>query len=70
VDFRQAENVILGWQAQKAPMATIVQLDQPTFVSNAAKRQRPVENLVASPKYRAPADARVINRLTNSERKK
>jgi len=46
--FSQAENVILRWQAQETPTATIVLIDQPTIVRNSAG-QRPVENLVASP---------------------
>jgi len=48
VDYRKAEGVILKWQAEQAPTATIVLLDQPTIVKNAAG-QRPVENLVGSP---------------------
>jgi predicted RNase H-like nuclease len=48
VNYRQAESVILEWQAEHVPTATIVLLDQPTIVGNAAG-QRPVENLVASP---------------------
>src|SRR5688500_1130669 len=48
VDFREAEGVILMWQAEYVPTATIVLLDQPTIVKNAAG-QRPVENLVGSP---------------------
>lgn len=48
VDYREAEGVILKWQAKQAPTATIVLLDQPTIVKNAAG-QRPVENLVGSP---------------------
>ena len=48
VDYREAEGVILNWQAKQAPTATIVLLDQPTIVKNAAG-QRPVENLVGSP---------------------
>jgi predicted RNase H-like nuclease len=47
VDYPQAEGVILRWQAEQAPTATIVLLDQPTIVKNAAG-QRPVENLVGS----------------------
>ncbi len=46
-DFRRAEDIILGWQDQQSPTATLVLLDQPTIVNNAAG-QRPVENLVAS----------------------
>ena len=48
VDFREAEAVILNWQAKRAPTATIILLDQPTIVMNAAG-QRPVENIVGSP---------------------
>jgi len=48
VDYRAAEDVILKWQAEQAPTATIVLLDQPTIVTNAAG-QRPVENIVGSP---------------------
>lgn len=48
VDYREAEVVILKWQAEQVPTATIVLLDQPTIVRNAAG-QRPVENIVASP---------------------
>jgi predicted RNase H-like nuclease len=47
VDYPQAEGVILKWQAEHAPTATIVLLDQPTIVTNAAG-QRPVENIVGS----------------------
>lgn len=48
VDYREAERVILKWQAEQLPTATIVLLDQPTIVKNTAG-QRPVENIVASP---------------------
>ena len=47
VDYPQAEGVILKWQAEQVPTATIVLLDQPTIVKNAAG-QRPVENIVGS----------------------
>ena len=47
VDYREAEVVILKWQAEQVPTATIVLLDQPTIVRNAAG-QRPVENIVGS----------------------
>ncbi len=47
VDYPQAEGVILKWQAEHVPTATIVLLDQPTIVKNAA-RQRPVESIVGS----------------------
>jgi len=45
VDYPQAEGVILKWQAEQVPTATIILLDQPTIVKNAAG-QRPVENIV------------------------
>ena len=48
VDYREAESVILKWQAERVPTATIVLLDQPTIVKNASG-QRPVENIVGSP---------------------
>jgi predicted RNase H-like nuclease len=48
VNYREAESTIIEWQAQQKPAATIVLLDQPTIVGNAAG-QRPVENLVGSP---------------------
>ncbi len=48
VDYREAEGVILKWQAEQLPTATIVLLDQPIIVNNAAG-QRPVENIVGSP---------------------
>ncbi len=47
VDYPQAEAVILKWQTEQAPTATIVLLDQPTIVKNPAG-QRPVDNIVAS----------------------
>jgi len=47
VDYPQAERVILKWQAEQMPTATIVLLDQPTIVKNDAG-QRPVENIVGS----------------------
>ena len=46
-DYREAEAVILKWQAEQMPTTTIVLLDQPTIVKNAAG-QRPVENIVGS----------------------
>lgn len=46
-DYGEAEGVILLWQVEHAPTATIVMLDQPTIVNNAAG-QRPVENIVGS----------------------
>ena len=48
VDYPQAESRILKWQADFAPTATVIMLDQPTIVNNAAG-QRPVENIVGSP---------------------
>lgn len=48
VNYREAEDKILEWQAHQNPAATIVLLDQPTVVKNVAG-QRPVENLVGSP---------------------
>lgn len=47
VGYPQAESQILKWQADFAPTATVIMLDQPTIVNNAAG-QRPVENIVAS----------------------
>ena len=47
VDYLQAEELILKWQREQAPAATIILLDQPTIVKNAAG-QRPVENIVGS----------------------
>ena len=47
VDYPCAEDVIRSWQAKLAPAATMVLLDQPTIVENAAG-QRPVENIVGS----------------------
>jgi predicted RNase H-like nuclease len=47
VDYREAEDVILKWQADRNVTATIVLLDQPTIVNN-TMRQRPVENIVGS----------------------
>lgn len=47
VNYREAEDTILGWQSRENPSATIVLLDQPTIVKNASG-QRPVDNLVGS----------------------
>src|ERR1700683_5319519 len=47
-DYPEAERVILSWQAEQAPTATIVLLDQPTILKNAVG-QRPVENIVGWP---------------------
>ena len=48
VNYCEAEGTILKWQAEQKTVATIVLLDQPTIVKNAAG-QRPVENIVGSP---------------------
>ena len=48
VTYGGAERLVLQWQADVSPSTTIVLLDQPTIVKNAAG-QRPVENIVASP---------------------
>jgi predicted RNase H-like nuclease len=48
VDYSKAEGVILKWQAEHMPTATIVLLDQPMIVPN-PDRQRPVEYIVGSP---------------------
>jgi predicted RNase H-like nuclease len=48
VNYREAEQVILKWQTEHLPTATIISLDQPTIVKNAAG-QRHVENIVGSP---------------------
>jgi predicted RNase H-like nuclease len=48
VDYRKSETLICTWQEVHRPTATIVLLDQPTIVRNAAG-QRPVENIVGSP---------------------
>lgn len=48
VDFPQAEEIILKWQAEIIPTVTVIMLDQPTIVNNTAG-QRPVENIVGSP---------------------
>ena len=47
VDYPEAQDVILKWQAERVPTSTIVLLDQPTIVRNDAG-QRPVENIVGS----------------------
>lgn len=47
-DFREGEATIVAWQAEHAPRATLILLDQPTIVPNATG-QRPVEGIVASP---------------------
>lgn len=47
-DYREAEGVILKWQSEHTPTATIILLDQPTIVNNSSG-QRPVENIVGSP---------------------
>lgn len=48
VNYQEAEETVLQWQAQLNPATTLVLLDQPTIVKNAVG-QRPVENLVGSP---------------------
>ncbi len=48
VDYDEAESLIVAWQAEHSPAATVVLLDQPTIVKNATG-QRPVENIVSSP---------------------
>jgi predicted RNase H-like nuclease len=47
VNFLEAEEVILDWQGEYLPRATIVTLDQPTIVVN-DNGQRPVEKIVCS----------------------
>jgi hypothetical protein len=47
VDYPQAESLILKWQGEHVPTATIILLDQPTIVRNTAG-QRPVDNIVSS----------------------
>jgi predicted RNase H-like nuclease len=47
VNYHEAEGVILKWQAEHVPTATILLLDQPTIVKNHAG-QRPVEHIVGS----------------------
>jgi predicted RNase H-like nuclease len=47
-NFSEASDAVSEWQNKTSPCATIVLIDQPTIVTNAAG-QRPVENIVASP---------------------
>ena len=47
-NYQEAEAIILQWQTALVPRLTVVMLDQPTIVNNAAG-QRPVENIVSSP---------------------
>ena len=47
-NFTEASDAVSEWRNETRPGATIVLLDQPTIVTNAAG-QRPVENIVASP---------------------
>lgn len=47
-NFTEASDAVSEWQNKTRPSATIVLIDQPTIVTNAAG-QRPVENIVASP---------------------
>jgi predicted RNase H-like nuclease len=46
-NYQEAEQVILKWQTEHLPAATIILLDQPTIVRTVAG-QRPVENIVGS----------------------
>ena len=46
-NYRQAQAAISEWQAELAPEATIILLDQPSIVQNATG-QRPVENIVGA----------------------
>jgi predicted RNase H-like nuclease len=48
VNYSDAEKMIVQWQADHTPTATIILLDQPTIVKNPSG-QRPVENIVSSP---------------------
>jgi predicted RNase H-like nuclease len=45
VDYPQAQAVILKWQTERAPISTIILLDQPTIVENSTG-QRIVENIL------------------------
>jgi hypothetical protein len=47
VNYAQGQEVILAWQTELAPAATIILLDQPTIVPN-PEGHRPVENIVGS----------------------
>ena len=44
VDYPQAQAVILKWQTERAPISTLILLDQPTIVENSTG-QRIVENI-------------------------
>lgn len=46
-NYEQARDLILRWQEEHAPAATIIFLDQPTIVKN-PKGQRPVESIVSA----------------------
>jgi predicted RNase H-like nuclease len=46
-NYREAEAIVREWQATHGVSRTIILLDQPTIVTNAAG-QRPVENIVCS----------------------
>ncbi|MBK8997342.1 MAG: DUF429 domain-containing protein [Myxococcales bacterium] len=46
-NFREAESMLLQWQSEQSPTATLVMLDQPTIVHNPSG-QRPVESIVCS----------------------
>lgn len=47
-DYCKAQEIILKWQDEQKPAATIILLDQPTIVKNSTS-QRPVESIVGSP---------------------
>ncbi len=47
VNYPEASEVIIHWQADYTPTATLVLLDQPTIVGN-SQGQRPVENIVST----------------------
>jgi len=61
VDYGEAERLVLKWQAEHEPTATIILLDQPTIVRNATG-QRAVENLVGSPVSRRGGGMQPANR--------
>jgi predicted RNase H-like nuclease len=46
-NYTTAKRIVLNWQMELKPEATIQLIDQPTIV-NSASGQRPVENLVGS----------------------
>src|SRR5216683_3626611 len=45
VNYSEAQDVILKWQAERVPISTIILLDQPTIVAN-LMGQRTVEKIV------------------------